>query len=49
MSTASTPDLGRDADRAARGRAALQRLVGRKQLLLFVAHACGGIRRHMNS
>jgi glycosyltransferase involved in cell wall biosynthesis len=38
-----------DADRAARGRAALQRLAGsERQLLLFVAHAWGGgIRQHM--
>jgi glycosyltransferase involved in cell wall biosynthesis len=45
-----TNDLGRDADRATRGRAALQRLAGsEKQLLLFVAHAWGGgIRQHMN-
>jgi glycosyltransferase involved in cell wall biosynthesis len=43
-------DLARDADRAVRGRAALQRLAGsEKQLLLFVAHAWGGgIRQHMN-
>ena len=45
-----TNDPGRDADRAARGHAALQRLAGsEKQLLLFVAHAWGGgIRQHMN-
>ncbi len=43
-------DLARDADPAARGRAALQRLAGSdRQLLLFVAHAWGGgIRQHMN-
>ena len=43
-------DPGRDADRAARGRAALQRLAAsERQLLLFVAHAWGGgIRQHMN-
>jgi glycosyltransferase involved in cell wall biosynthesis len=45
-----TNDLAREADLAARGRAALERLAGSdKQLLLFVAHAWGGgIRQHMN-
>jgi glycosyltransferase involved in cell wall biosynthesis len=52
ITSTSTPtdDLAREADLAARGRAALERLAGsEKQLLLFVAHAWGGgIRQHMN-
>jgi len=50
-STGTPPnDLDREADLAARGRAALERLAGSdRQLLLFVAHAWGGgIRQHMN-
>jgi glycosyltransferase involved in cell wall biosynthesis len=46
----SHDDLAREADLAARGRAAVERLArSDKQLLLFVAHAWGGgIRQHMN-